>query len=625
MTAKAKFGDTVTVHFTCKLDDGTIVDNSDGRAPLQIIIGKSGYLPDFEKSFIGMEPGEHKSVIIAAEKAYGSYKEELKQVLGREQFPGDVQPEVGMQFKIKKEDVEEVIRVVEVTESNIVLDANHHLAGKDLFFDITLVDIVKHGPAANTYVTLGTALQERGLFEEAVQHYLDAIETDPNFHEAYFKLGVIYQIMGLYDEAIAKYRTVLALKADHIEAMINLGNVFRIQGKVEEAISYFNEAITVKPDYASTYNNLGVAFRDKGDLDNAILYYRKALELDNEFAEAYNNLGMAFQEKAKFAEAESSFRNAIQLDPNLPEAHVNLSAALLLSGNFSEGWKEYEWRLKLKEYNFLTAQKPWDGEDISDKTILLYAEQGFGDTIQFIRYATLVADRGFTVFVACQQELESLLCRVKGVNRAIPFGKPLPLFDFQSHLLSLPGIFHTTISNIPSNIPYLIADPLAVGRWGEKLASDRSKMKVGIAWEGDPAYKKNHIRSLLLADILPLLGIKNISFYKLQKETSKSQDLVNNRELNLIDYTNLILDFSDTAALMENIDLIISVDTSAAHLAGALGKPVWTLLPFIPDWRWMLDREDSPWYPTMRLFRQPEPGAWGPVIKSVADELKKYF
>jgi FKBP-type peptidyl-prolyl cis-trans isomerase 2 len=623
MIAKAKYGDMVTVHFTCKLDDGTVVDSSDGRESLEITIGKSGFIKSFERAFIGMEPGEKKTVMVPADQAYGPYKDELKQVLSREQFPGDIQPEVGMQFKVKTDNDEQVIRVVEVTESSVALDANHHLAGKDLFFDISLVDIIKPGPSANAYFILGTALQEQGLFEEAIQHYNEAIETDPDFTDVYFKLGILYQIMGLYDEAMSNYRKVLQLKADHMEAMINLGNILRIEGKVDEAISYFNQALVINPDYASTYNNLGVAFKDKGDLDDAMLHYKKALELDDGFAEAHNNLGMALQEKAKFKDAENSFRKAIQLNGNLAEAHFNLSSILLLSGNFQDGWKEYEWRLKLKEFDYTSTHTLWDGADIAGRSLLLYAEQGFGDTIQFMRYAPFVAERGITVIVECQQELAALLRRVKGVNTVITFGESLPTFDFQCHLLSLPRIFNTTLANIPADTPYTTADPLAVRQWKEKMASDQSKFKVGIAWAGDPSYKKDHLRSLRLKDLKTLLRMKDISFYQLQKENSADQELPIEEELKLIDFTYLIEDFADTAALIENLDLIISVDTSVAHLAGALGKTVWTLLPYIPDWRWMLDREDSPWYPTMKLFRQPAPGDWDSVMKQVAEELKK--
>jgi tetratricopeptide (TPR) repeat protein len=429
--------------------------------------------------------------------------------------------------------------------------------------------------------------------------------------------------MGRYDEAMSNYRKVTELKPAHLEAIINLGNVLRIKGDFDEAISFFNQALVIKPVFASTYNNLGAVFKDKGDLDDAILHYKKALELDDGFAEAHNNLGMALQEKRQFENAENSFRKAIQLNGNLAEAHFNLASVLLLTGNLQEGWEEYEWRLQLKESNYTLAEKLWDGSDIRGRSLLLFAEQGFGDTIQFMRYAPLVAERGITVIVACQQELAALLRRVKGVNRVIAFGESLPAFDFQCHLLSLPRIFNTTLANIPANTPYITADPLAVLQSKKNIASDQSKLKVGIAWAGDPSYKKDRLRSLKLIDILPLIQMKDISFYKLQKENSADQGLPLNEELKLIDFTYLIQDFDDAAAFMENLDLVISVDTSIAHLAGALGKPVWTLLPYVPDWRWMLEREDSPWYPTMRLFRQPSPGDWDSVMNRVAEELKK--
>ncbi len=571
-----------------------------------------------------MEPGEKKSVVIAADEAYGPYRSELRRALSRDQFPVDIKPEAGMQINVKEDDEEKVIRVVEVTDSSITLDANHPMSGKDLFFDIALIDIVRPGPPASFYFMLGSALQEKGLIEEAIQHYNEAIETDPGLLDAYFELGVLCQVMGCYDDAESSYRKVVELNPDHLKALINLGDVLRLKGDADEAISLFNRALEIKPDYAPAYNNLGIAFAKKQDIDNALLNYKKAVELDEEFAEAHNNLGMALHDASQFREAEYRFRKAIQINGDFAEARFNLASVLLLSGQFREGWNEYEWRLKLREFGRAIPGNYWDGEDAAGKSILLIGEQGFGDVIQFMRYAPLVAEKGAAVLLACQRELSALLGGAKGVSRVIPFEEALPPANFECCLLSLPRIFGTTIDNIPSAVPYITADALSVQRWKSYLANDQAKLRVGLAWTGDPSYRKDYLRSVRLGDLMPLLKMRDIYFYRLQKGKFADAELAAGSEPNLVDLTYLMQDFSDSAALIANLDLIISVDTAVAHLAGAMGKPVWTLLPFVPDWRWMLERQDSPWYPTMRLFRQPSPGDWGTVIDRVAGELSLF-
>lgn len=634
MTMKAKYGDMVNVHFTCKLDDGTILDGCEEKTPLEITIGKSGYMKGFEKAFIGMEPGENKSVIVPADQAYGPYKDELKQVLSREQFPGDIQPEAGMQIKIKQDNDEKVIRVVEVTESSVTLDANHHLAGKDFFFDITLVDILKPGPGANTYFVLGSALEEKGLSEEAMQHYNDAIGTDPDFTDAYFKLGVLYQVTDLYDEAIANYRKVLRLKADHTEAMINLGNVLRIKGEFDEAISFFNQALVIKPDYASTYNNLGAAFKDKGDLDDAILNYKKALELDDGFAEAHNNLGMALHEKAQFKEAENSFRKAIQLNGNLAEAHVNLSSALLLSGNLQEGWKEYDWRLQTENFDsrYHYFQYPaWNGSSLEERTLLICAEQGVGDEIMFASCLANVVDQSELCIVECDRRLLSLFSRSfpKAIffERDSSFTPDLSAVQLKTALGSLPNYFRPDLNSFPDKKSYPLPDLSRVDFWQERFQQLGQGTKIGISWRGGQHKYISHMRSIQIEQWYKLFTLPGIAFINLQygDVAAEMKAIKDKLGITIHDWQDAdpLENLDDFAAQIAGLDLVLSVDNATAHLAGALGKPVWTLLPYVPDWRWMLNRDDSPWYPTMRLFRQSSPGDWDSVMNRVAEELKR--
>ncbi len=536
-----------------------------------------------------MNIGEKKISTVPA--SFGEHKKELVKIIKREEFPKDINPEVGLQIKIKRNDGnEDVITVTQITETEITLDANHPLAGKDLIFEIELLDIIKAGPSAESYYTLGVFLQEKGFFDEAVLHYQKAISVNPNFIEAHFNMGVAYQQLGEHEKAILAYQQVIALNSENPKAHLNLGIAFKELGLYEEALKSLKTALKIKPDYAMALYNLGNVYLAKGQYNEAMDYYKKTISIDQEYA----------------------------------EAHWNIALLNLLSGNFKEGWQGYEWRWKLgnlavkKNFN-----KPeWDGSDINGKTILIYTEQGFGDTIQFIRYVPLIAKQNAKVIIECEKELIALLRNVEGVYDIFPKESKLPDFDFHCPLLSLPLKFNTTIDTIPSQIPYINVDAELMKKWRAKIPAN-SKLNVGLTWAGNPELRRDYNRSCSFDDLSPLLNIPDINFYSLQKGEAFYQILNNPEGIKVLNYTDELNDFADTAALIQNLDLVISVDTAVAHLAGALGRPVWTLLPFVPDWRWMLDREDSPWYPTMRLFRQPSIGDWKSVIERVKDELKK--
>jgi hypothetical protein len=369
----------------------------------------------------------------------------------------------------------------------------------------------------------------------------------------------------------------------------NLGATLRLQGNLDEAVASYQNALQIKPDFAAAMNNLGTALRDKGDLDDAMSWYRKA----------------------------------IQLTPDFADAHWNLSFALLLAGLFQEGWQEYEWIWKLKKPKYRLPQPLWDGADIRGKRILLYAEQGFGDVIQFVRYAPMVKGKGAEVILGCQKELKVLLKSVVGVSSVVVFGEPIPQFDLQCPLPSLPRLFSTTVDSIPSQVPYMHADIQSVSDWRHRLGIDTSSLNIGLVWAGSPGHLNDRNRSCMPDLFLSIARMEGLRLFSLQKEIPDRWASGSATEMNLVDYMEEIEDFSDTAGIIMNLDLVITVDTAVAHLAGALGKPVWTLLPFAPDWRWMLNRDDSPWYPTMRLFRQPSPGDWESVISRVHNELEK--
>jgi tetratricopeptide (TPR) repeat protein len=479
---------------------------------------------------------------------------------------------------------------------------------------------------AHAHYNAGTALQEKGQYDEAIICYKKALQIDPNLSGVYYNLGIISQEKGQLNEAIGHYRKAIQINPNLSDACNNLGLCLHVKGQLDGAIGAYQKALQIDPQHAKAYYNMGNAFKDRAQIDEAITAYQKALQLNPGYADACSNLGSALQEKGEIDEAITAYQKTLKIDPNLAIAHVNMSLMLLLSGNFEQGWKEYEWRTKLKDFPRRQLSQPmWDGSDITGKTILLHAEQGYGDTMQFIRYAPLVAQRGAKVIIECLRELTSLLRNVEGVHQVIGRGEALPAFDLHCPLLSLPLVFDTTLESIPANIPYLSADPLFKEKWRDKVHADRLQYKIGLVWSGNPQHINEQKRSCSLDIFAPLSRLDNTTFYSLQKGEAAEQAKNPPQGMKLIDYTEDIPDFSDTAAFIENLDLVISVDTAAAHLAGALGKPVWTLLPFVPDWRWLLNRDDSPWYPTMRLFRQPSLGDWESVIEKVSAELQEFM
>lgn len=474
----------------------------------------------------------------------------------------------------------------------------------------------------DSYYNLGVLLQENKEFDKAVIYYKKALQFNPNLFDAHYNLGIIFRGKKQFEAALTHYRKALELNPYSADTCNNLGGLFQEIGQLDKAIMYYREAIEFDPKFSEAYNNLGNALQREGLLDDAITFYQKAIKHNQNFELAYTNLGAALQYKGEVSKAIVYCRKAIQLNPDYAEAHLNLAFALLSSGNFKEGWKEYEWRWKLKNRfpkpKFLQPQ--WDGSDITEQTIFIYHEQGLGDTIQFARYIPLVAKYGAKLIFGCQEELKSLMQNIQGVQQALSYREQLPEFNVHCPLLTLPLIFNTTLDNIPSKIPYIVADSQLTKKWQNRISDDKDKLKIGIVWaSGKGSLSK--IKSISLIAYSHLAEIDNIIFYSLQKGEAAYQAKNPPKKMNLVDYTHKIHDFSDTASLIEHLDLIITVDTAVAHLAGALGKPVWVLLPFERLWPWMANRNDSPWYPTMKLFRQPSPGDWESVMAQVKDEL----
>jgi tetratricopeptide (TPR) repeat protein len=478
---------------------------------------------------------------------------------------------------------------------------------------------------AETHYNIGRAYEAREQLDEAIQSYKSALRMKAYFVDAHINLGNLLQKKGQLDDAIFNYQRAIELDPNHAGGYYNLGIMFQEKNRLDKAIPAFQNAIRINPQYADAYHDLGYVFHMNRQFNEAVECYHKAIQVNRGMFDAYNNLGRVYQELCQVDEAISSYRKALDISPEFAEAHCNLALALLLTGDYVHGWKEYEWRWKLKDasrYDF--PQQVWDGSNIPGKKVFLYAEQGFGDTIQFIRFVSLIAEQGATVIIECHKELKSLIQQVKGVHSVITREDPLPEFDVLYPLLSLPLVFDITPERIPAKIPYVVPDTIIMQKWKDRIQPDTARFKIGLVWSSNPINTKIYYKkSFSLYTFYPLAKFNDVSFYSLQKGEAAAEAKNPPDGMRLVDYTEEIHDFSDTAALIENLDLVISVDTAVAHLAGALGKPVWTLLPDSPDWRWMLNRNDSPWYPTMRLFRQPSPGDWGSVMDNVEKELWK--
>ncbi|MCC6207803.1 MAG: hypothetical protein IT488_06595, partial [Gammaproteobacteria bacterium] len=382
-------------------------------------------------------------------------------------------------------------------------------------------------------------------------------------------------------------------------------------------------ALSLKTDNPDAFCNRGITLRSLNRLPESLVAFNHALELRPDYTEAYIERSMLMMHMRHFEQAYADIDRALTLEPGYPEAHFCEAIYRLVNAEFDRGWEEYEWRWKVKEAGGARAftQPLWLGRDnIAGKTILLYSEQGYGDTIQFSRYTSLVAALGARVILEVQAPLRPLMARIQGAEQVIATGDPLPAFNYQCPLMSLPLAFRTGLETIPAATSYLSADPSRVAAWRTRLGQTE-KPRIGIAWSGRPAFRNDHNRSVRLNELLPLLR-DTATFISLQKELREYDREILAAHPQILHVGEELNDYDDTAALIECLDLVISVDTSVAHLAGALGKPTWILLPFNPDWRWLLDREDSPWYPATRLYRQPRPGDWESVIARIAAELR---
>jgi tetratricopeptide (TPR) repeat protein len=480
--------------------------------------------------------------------------------------------------------------------------------------------------------SMGVLFHEQGQHGEACACFENALRLKDDFAAAHNNLGKAHESEGRLEEAARCYRRAVELQPDSALFLVNLGNVLAAMGQPEETVPLYRRAISLQPAEAVYLSNLGNALTLIGRPDEGEACCRQALRLKPDFADAYHNLGITFGARGDIERALVFNAEALRLNPDHVGARNCQAMWRLQMGDFARGWDEYEWRWKKAKITPRDFPQPlWDGSPLKGRTILIHTEQGLGDTLQFIRYAPLVKQRGTpgTVIVECPTALGPLLASCAGIDRLIAQGAPLPPFDVHAPLLSLPGIFGTTLANVPANVPYLFADADLVESWRSELSGVPGvgvKIKIGIAWQGNPRFPADCMRSIPLTHFTPLAQVDGVRLFSLQKGTGREQLAAVASYLPVIDLADRLDEttggFMDTAAVIKNLDLVVTSDTSVAHLAGALGVPVWVALALGADWRFLLGREDSPWYPTMRLFRQTQMGDWDGVFERIAAELR---
>jgi len=478
---------------------------------------------------------------------------------------------------------------------------------------------------AEAHNNLGISLRAQGHVHQAIAHYQEAIRLDPNFPEAFYNLANVQAELNLPDEARASCEQAICLNPRYAQAYNQLGIVLHQLGQDHQAIEAYQTATRLDPRLAEPYNNLGIIHKEQGDFPKAEQLYERALVLDPDGPETLYNLANIYKEQGQCEKAIRCYTKAIELKPDYADAHWNLSIACLLRGNLAQGWAQYQWRTRTKLATSLCHhsydQPAWTGTPFRGKRLLIYSEQGLGDTIQFARYLPLVKALGGQVLVETWAPLKRLLQSVDGIDRVMETSSekiPDTEFDLCVSIMDLPRLFRTTLASIPNQVPYLTTDQQ--GTDIEKELFNRDKLNVGIVWAGAPTHGNDKNRSCDLHLFKSLADIPGVRLFSLQKGSASAQ-LDRHPDLPIQDLIGSCGDLMNTACIMQHLDLIITVDTALAHLAGALRKPTWTLLPFAPDWRWLLNREDTPWYPTMRLFRQDVPGDWQGVFERVQQAL----
>lgn len=478
---------------------------------------------------------------------------------------------------------------------------------------------------ADALMNWGNALQEADALEEALAIYERALGAAPRSAPVRVNLCQLLLRMERVDDAVLIGEAAVSLDPSLLEAHLNLGNAYHTRNRIEDAAACYRRALAIQPDRIDIMSNLASALAAMDEDEEAFALFDRIVAARENMPELYVNRGKAYAERRMVEEAEADYRRAVELGPDLAVAHANLGVTRLLRGDFEEGWREFEWRWRTPGFAKLEArfEAPlWRGEDLNGKTILLHNEQGFGDTLQFCRIAAVIKAMGARVILQVQRPLAALLSRLEGVDQLIPEGDPLPPHDLRCPLLTAPGRLKIDLDSIPAQIPYLSADPTAAAAWGLRLASHGEGLRVGLVWAASPDNPVDRRRSTTLDRLAPLGLIPGVKLFAIQKGGAAEQARNPPEALSgLTSLSDQLTDFADTAAVIANLDLMISVCSSPAHLAAGLGKPVWLLDRFDGDWRWMLDRADTPWYPNLKIYRQPARGDWTTPIEQIARDL----
>ncbi len=493
----------------------------------------------------------------------------------------------------------------------------------------------------HVYFDQATALLNRGLFADSEPYFREVLRINPEHIGSLNNLGTALWRMGRLREAEECYQQAITIGSDDFAILNNLGNISWDQGRLDQALAWYRQAIAIQPDSPEALRNMGVTLSDLGKFEEALAFLRAALRLEPRSHDSYLGLGVTTTRQAKWDEALDCYDKAVGLRPDFPEARRNRAQIWLARGDFERGWPEYEWRLKCPKCSFPSVTCPrWSGDDLHGRSILLVAEQGLGDTLHFIRYASLVKQQGGgCVVVACPEPLIRLVIRCPGVDRVVKWNSPLPDCDVHAPLLSLPAILRTTLATIPADVPYLSADAGTRRYWQPVVAQAIERampaaqggsskpsriLKIGIAWQGNRENKVDRWRSFPLMHFAHLARLPNVCLVSLQKGDGREQIAALAGQFRVVELTHPEhggedrRDFLDTAAVIQQLDLVVAPDTALAHLAGALGARVFVAVPSVAEWRWLLDRDDSPWYPTMRIFRQSTPGDWEGVFNGIA-------
>jgi tetratricopeptide (TPR) repeat protein len=514
---------------------------------------------------------------------------------------------------------------------------------------------------AEAYFNRGVALETLGHTEQALESYDLALQADPMRLEARYNraairvrrgeyalaapdlveflhhnegssgagmlLGRIYREVGKWSDAEKVYRSVAMKNPKNTEALVHLGSCRLVLQRYVQAERSYLQALALSPDHAEAHFKIGVAQTRLMKTREAIEHLARACDLRPDNADAALQLAIALQRDGRYGDANVGYQRALTLAPDNPDVHWNYADLLLLLGEYRNGWDEFEWRWRHERFvtrKWQFSQPRWNGEPIDGKTILLYPEQGFGDILQFVRYAPMVAALGARVLLGSPPELVRLLAESPGIQGVFLSPSQVPQFDLQCPLLSLPRLFHTELETVPGRVPYLQVNSTVGRQWKDYFSQYAGKCRVGLIWSGNPGQEHNQHRACRLEVLRPLLSIQGVQFFSLQKGMPALQISESGFGDRLVDLGPRLGDFAETAAVMQNLDLLISTDTGPVHLAGGLARPTWLLLSAIPDWRWMVGRSDSPWYPTMRLFRQTSIGNWSELVDRAAGDLEAF-